>query len=68
MIISPYGFTFCVRSIPDLGVFCVSPQKGPIQDHAAKAGSLPIRISANSRTIFVHIHRLWLFTEFVASV
>ena len=35
----------------EYGVFCISPQKGPIQDHAAKAGSVPIRISANSRTI-----------------
>jgi hypothetical protein len=34
-----------------LGVFCISPQKGSIQDHAAKAVSVPIRISANSRTI-----------------
>jgi hypothetical protein len=35
----------------ELGVFCISPQKGSIQDHAAKAVSVPIRISPNSRTI-----------------
>jgi hypothetical protein len=33
------------------GVFCISPQKGAIQDHAANASSAPIRIWANSRTI-----------------
>src|SRR6266481_7389427 len=27
-----------------LGVFCISPQKGSIQDHAAKAVTVPIRI------------------------
>jgi hypothetical protein len=27
------------------GGFCISPQKGSIQDHAAKAASVPIRIS-----------------------
>ena len=34
-----------------IGVFCISPQKGSIQDHAAKAASGPIRISTNSRTL-----------------
>jgi hypothetical protein len=34
-----------------LGGFCISPRKGSIQDHAAKAVTIPIRISANSRTI-----------------
>jgi integrase len=34
-----------------LGVFAYPREKGSIQDHAAKAVTVPIRISANSRTI-----------------
>jgi hypothetical protein len=34
-----------------VGVFCISPQKGSIHDHAAKAVSVAIWISASSRTI-----------------
>src|SRR5208283_4158888 len=34
-----------------LGVFCISPQKGSIQDHIAKTMTVPIRISANSQRI-----------------
>ena len=30
-----------------IGVFCISPQKGAIQDHAANSASAPIRICAN---------------------
>jgi hypothetical protein len=39
------------RGWEQVGVFCISPQKGAIQDHAANAASAPIRIWANSRTI-----------------
>ena len=35
------------------GVFCISPQKGSIQDHAVKGASVPIRISANFPNDFV---------------
>jgi hypothetical protein len=38
------------REILD-GVFCISSLNGSIQDHPAKALSVPIQSSANSRTI-----------------
>jgi hypothetical protein len=39
------------RALAEFWGFCISPQKGSIQDHAAKAATVPIRISANSRRI-----------------
>jgi integrase len=48
------AYRFCARGPAWgllFGVFCISPQKGAIQDHAANAASVPIRISVNSQTI-----------------
>jgi hypothetical protein len=35
------------------GVFCLSPQKGSIQEHAVNGALVPIRISANFPNDFV---------------